>query len=429
PDLDHGDTADELGEPLLELLAVVVGGRLLDLSPDLLDAAGDGLLLLLGPVIHDDRRVVLVDGDLLGVSQVLPLDVLELDAEVLGDQLAARQDRDVLEHGLAAVAEAGSLDGADLQGAAELVDDEGRESLALDLLGHNQEGLALLGDLLEDREQVLHVRDLLLEEEDFGVLKDALHPLGVGDEVRGQVPAVELHSLDDFQGRLEALGLLDRDHAVLADLVHRLGDDLADLLVVVRGDRADMGDVLALDRLRQLVQGLDSRPDGRVDAALQLHRVRASGHVLDALAVDRLGENRRGRGAVAGDVGGLGGDLADHLGAHVLQRVLELDLLGDGHAVLGDRGRAELLLDDDVAALRAQRHLDGVGELVDAVQDALPRLLAVRNRLCSHCFSFSSEKLLLDHRENFVLAQDQVLFVVDLDLGAGVLADEDAVAL
>src|SRR5499427_7875205 len=38
-------------------------------------------------------------------------------------------------------------------------------------------------------------------------------------------------------------------------------------------------------------------------------------------------------------------------------------------------------------------------------------------------------KLLLDHGEDFVLTQDQVLFVVDLDLGAGVLADEDAVTL
>src|SRR5437016_10054614 len=37
--------------------------------------------------------------------------------------------------------------------------------------------------------------------------------------------------------------------------------------------------------------------------------------------------------------------------------------------------------------------------------------------------------LLLDDREHFVLAKDQVLFVVDLDFGAGVLADEDAVPL
>ena len=42
-DLDHGHAADQLGQPLLQLLAVVVGGRLLDLGPDLLDAALDVL--------------------------------------------------------------------------------------------------------------------------------------------------------------------------------------------------------------------------------------------------------------------------------------------------------------------------------------------------------------------------------------------------
>ena len=43
------------------------------------------------------------------------------------------------------------------------------------------------------------------------------------------------------------------------------------------------------------------------------------------------------------------GDLAHHLGAHVLVAVLELDLLGHGHTVLGDRGRAPLLVEHDVA--------------------------------------------------------------------------------
>ena len=59
----------------------------------------------------------------------------------------------------------------------------------------------------------------------------------------------------------------------------------------------------------------------------------------EALVEDGLGEDGGGGGAVAGDVGGLGGDLLDHLGAHVLVLVLQLDLLGDGDAVLGD-GRA-----------------------------------------------------------------------------------------
>ena len=82
--------------------------------------------------------------------------------------------------------------------------------------------------------------------------------------------------------------------------------------------------------------------------------------LLEALAEDRLGQHGRGGGAVTRDVGGLGGDLLQHLGAHVLVRVLQLDLLGDGDAVLGDRRAAELLVDDDVAALRAQRRLHGL---------------------------------------------------------------------
>ena len=89
------------------------------------------------------------------------------------------------------------------------------------------------------------MRDLLLVEKDQGVLQDAFHPVGVGDEIGGEVAAVELHALDDVQGRFHALGFLDGDDAVLADLVHGLGDDLADGLVVVGGDGADLGDHLA----------------------------------------------------------------------------------------------------------------------------------------------------------------------------------------
>ena len=80
---------------------------------------------------------------------------------------------------------------------------------------------------------------------------------------------------------------------------------------------------------------------------------------------------RGGGGAVTGHVVGLLGDLAHHLRAHVLELVLELDLLGDGDAVLGGARGAERLVEDDVAALGAQRDLDGVGEDVDAAQHAL----------------------------------------------------------
>ena len=57
-DADHRDAAGELGQTLLQLLAVVVGGGLLDLRLDLADAGLD-VRLLAGAV--DDRGVFLVD--------------------------------------------------------------------------------------------------------------------------------------------------------------------------------------------------------------------------------------------------------------------------------------------------------------------------------------------------------------------------------
>ena len=61
--------------------------------------------------------------------------VLELVAQLLGDDLAAGQDRDILQHRLAAVAEARSLDGHAGERAAQLVDNQRGQRFALDVLG------------------------------------------------------------------------------------------------------------------------------------------------------------------------------------------------------------------------------------------------------------------------------------------------------
>ena len=94
--------------------------------------------------------------------------------------------------------------------------------------------------------------------------------------------------------------------------------------------------------------------DGRLDALLERHRVGAGGHVAQALAHHGPGQHGGRGGAVTGDVVGLLGDLLDQLGADALVGILELDLLGDRHAVVGDGGGAPLLVQHDVAALRAR---------------------------------------------------------------------------
>jgi hypothetical protein len=76
------------------------------------------------------------------------------------------------------------------------------------------------------------------------------------------------------------------------------------------------------------------------------------------------------------------------LRAEVLDAVLQVDLLGDGDAVLGDGRRAELAVDDHVAAFRPERDLDRVGELVDAAQERRARLLVKDDLLGCHVVEY-----------------------------------------
>ena len=307
---------------------------------------------------------------------------LQLQADLLGDHLAAGEDRDVLQHGLATVAEARRLDGDGLEGAADLVHDQGREGLAVDVLGDDQQRLAGLHDLLEHGQEVLDVGDLLVGHEDVGVLEDGLHALGVGDEVRRDVALVEAHALGQLEVEPEGVGLLDGDDAFLADLVHRLRDGVTDGGVAAGRDRRGGRDLLAgLDVLGHAEQLLGDSLDGLLDAALERHRVRAGGHVAQALADHGLGEDGGRRRAVTGDVVGLLGDLLDELGPDLLVGVLQLDLLGDAHTIVGDGGRSPLLLEHDVAALGAQGDLDGVGEGVHPALETAAGLLVESNQL------------------------------------------------
>src|SRR3546814_15512092 len=97
----------------------------LALRADLLDPALDALGVAR---TIDKGRVVLVDRDALGAAKHVERDAFQLDAEIFGDHLPAGQDRDVLQHGLAAIAEARSLHRRDLQAAAQLVADQRGES-------------------------------------------------------------------------------------------------------------------------------------------------------------------------------------------------------------------------------------------------------------------------------------------------------------
>src|ERR1700720_1865174 len=371
-DADHRDAAGELGQTLLQLLTVVVRGGFLDLRLDLVDARLD-VGLLAGAA--DDGGVFLVDHHLLGATEHGERDVLHLDAEIFRDRLTAGQHRDVLQHRLAAIAEARRLHSGNLEAATEAVDDQRGQSLAFDVFRDDDEGLAGLHHGFQERKQFVQVGELLLVDQDVGVIEFDAHLVGVGDEVGRDVAAVELHAFDDVEFGFERLGFLNRDDAFIADLLHGVGEELADFRVAVGRDGADLGDFLVRGHLLGVLDEIgDHGFYSQVDTALEIHRVHAGGNRLGAFPDDRSGQYGRGGGAVAGSIGRLGGDFAHHLRAHVLELVVKLDFLGDGDAVLGDAGSAERLVEHDVAALGAERHLDGVGEDVDAAQHAVAGL-------------------------------------------------------
>src|SRR5262249_32070027 len=90
-DVDYGNAADKLCQSLLEFLAVVIGSCLVNLSANLFDAAFE-IGLLAGSI--DDRRVVLINDNSLGTTEILKRYVLEFDSQLFGNQFAAGEDRD-----------------------------------------------------------------------------------------------------------------------------------------------------------------------------------------------------------------------------------------------------------------------------------------------------------------------------------------------
>jgi len=91
-------------------------------------------------------------------------------------------------------------------------------------------------DRLEQRDDGLDRRDLLLDEQDERVLELALLRLVVRDEVRRDVPAVELHALHNFQLVLQSFTFAHSNRAIFANPLECRLDEIADGFVAICGD-------------------------------------------------------------------------------------------------------------------------------------------------------------------------------------------------
>src|SRR5665213_3916063 len=258
-DFDHGHTAGELGNALLQFFLVIVRGRFLDLSANAVDAALDVRGLA---VSVDNGGVLFLHQNLLRFAQIVQRRLLEREADFIGDDRAAREDRDVLQHGLATITEARRLDGGDFDDAADGVDHQRGQRFAFDIFGNDQQLTATLRNGFQQGEQFADVGDLLVDQKHQRLVELSALTLLIVDEVRRQVAAIELHAFDHFELVVETRTFLNRNHAFLADLRHRIRNRLADSPVATRGARADPPPRLRiLPGLGELLQLFGGRND------------------------------------------------------------------------------------------------------------------------------------------------------------------------
>ena len=94
-----------------------------------------------------------------------------------------------------------------------------------------------------------------------------------------------------------------------------------------------------------------------VNASLQIHRACTCGNVLQTNIDDSLCENCSGSSTVTCLLVSLGSDFLYHLCTHIGESVLKFNFLSDSHTVLSNLRSTELLVNDNVTALRSECNL------------------------------------------------------------------------
>ena len=157
---------------------------------------------------------------------------------------------------------------------------------------------------LKHRKQILHGGHFLVGYQYEWILQNCLHFIGVGNEVWRYVATVELHTFHHLNGGFNALGFLNGDNTLFLHLFHGLGNEFANLKIVVRrygGHLLNLGVVVAnfnalfFELFHYLGNSL-------VDTPFQIHGIGTGGNVFQANVHNRLCQHGGGGGAVAGIV-------------------------------------------------------------------------------------------------------------------------------
>mmetsp|Transcript_6046 Transcript_6046/g.17198 ORF Transcript_6046/g.17198 Transcript_6046/m.17198 type:complete len:498 (+) Transcript_6046:442-1935(+) len=376
---NDGNTPGELGQSFLELLTLVVGFRRFDGVLDEFASFFDSFTVAGS---SQNNGVVLVDFDLLASSQLFGSGAFQLHASFFGNDGSACEESQILHCSLAVVTESRSLYSTNLDSGSELVDHQGRQGFAFDVLGNNQQRALALDDGFQDGNKLLQTADLLFDQQNVGIFQNAFLCLGIGNEVGANESAFEFHTFDNFQFVVEGFAVLDGDDTFLSDSFHGIGNQTSNLHVRVGRNSSNLGDLfLAGNGATNFCEGFDHRVDGHVDSSSQVLWIQTSGDGLASLGINSTGQDGGGGGPVSCNIVRLGSNAFDELGTHVLKGILEIDGLRNRNTILGNFWCSVWLGDDCISSLRSESDLNGIGQCVHSHEHAIAAVDAELNFL------------------------------------------------
>ena len=380
-DVELRYAACQFGKTLLQFLFVVSRFGSCNLCFDLSHAVSDSLFVASS---IDDGCVVFIDCDRLGCSEHIQCSLLEFDTFLFADNRSAGEDSDVLQHLFAAVAEARSFDCTDLELRTQTVDNQCCQRFAVHVFRDDEQRTSALYGGFKNRQQLFEVGDFLVVDEDIRFIHLDLHRLGVGDEIRADVAAVELHTLYHVNRGVHTFGFADGDDAVFRHFAHRVGNEFADLGIVVSRNGSyllNLVEVVA-NYYGVLLNLSYDGSHGFVNTAFEVERVGACSYVLQTHANDSLCQNGCGSGTITRLIACLGSHFLDELCTEVFGCVFQFNLFGYRYTVFGDMRSSVFLVDDDIAAFRTKCHFDSVSQLVNATLQSLTGFYVIGNIFC-----------------------------------------------
>jgi len=118
--------------------------------------------------------------------QVFQLHAFQFDAGLFHDGLAAGEGGNVIQHGLAAIAEPGAFTAQAFRVPRSLLTTRVASASPSTSSAMISSGLPERANLFEQRQQVLHVADFFLVDQDVRILEHGFHAVRVGDEKYGE---------------------------------------------------------------------------------------------------------------------------------------------------------------------------------------------------------------------------------------------------